>query len=117
MMADKGERGVVGVAESILFDKNDDHAPRGWRLRTFVVLCPGIQGIAASRRFPRLRLRNEVFSTRLSVCDQPAGRGRLVGHAVPVATRCFSSSPMLRRRRHVEPFLEWSMTSVLQGRP
>lgn len=27
MMADKGERGAVGVAESIFFDKNDDHAP------------------------------------------------------------------------------------------
>ena len=29
MMADKSERGVVGVAESVVFDKNDDHAPEG----------------------------------------------------------------------------------------
>ena len=27
MMADKGERGAVGVAEPVVFDKNDDHAP------------------------------------------------------------------------------------------
>ena len=29
MMADKGKRGVVGVAEPVLSDKNDDHAPEG----------------------------------------------------------------------------------------
>ena len=29
MMADKGKRGVVGVAEPVLFDKNDVHAPEG----------------------------------------------------------------------------------------
>ena len=29
MVADKGKRSVVGVAESILFDKNDVHAPEG----------------------------------------------------------------------------------------
>ena len=29
MMADKGKRGVVGVAEPVVFDKNDDHVPEG----------------------------------------------------------------------------------------
>ena len=29
MMADKGEQGVVGVAEPVLSDKNDHHAPEG----------------------------------------------------------------------------------------
>ena len=29
MMADKGKRGAVGVAEPVVCDKNDDHVPEG----------------------------------------------------------------------------------------
>ena|GEM_PF-3910837 len=29
MMADKGKRGAVGVAEPVVFDKKDHHAPEG----------------------------------------------------------------------------------------
>ena len=71
MMADKGKRSVVGVAESVVFDKNDDHAPRGGGFGPVVVLRPGMQGIAASRRLPRLRFRNEFFPPAYPCATSP----------------------------------------------
>lgn len=35
--------------------------PRGGGFGPIVVLRPGMQGIAASRQFPRLRFRDEIF--------------------------------------------------------
>ena len=71
MMADKGKRGAVGVAEPVVFDKNDHHAPGGGGFGPFVAVHPGAQGIAASRRFPRLRLRNEIFPPAYPCATSP----------------------------------------------
>ena len=115
MMADKGEQGVVGVAEPVLSDKNDDHVPEGVAASDHLSCYAPV--FRASRPAADFLASGSVtsFSTCLSVCDQTAGRGRLVDHAVPIATRCFSSSLKLRCRRNAEPCLACSMTSVLQG--